>query len=77
MVDNGGAAGVFRKQFNALPPGDIRRHVLALSNAPKWKKDLWTFRFGEEFYGSWHKGQSFGNAFIAGLEWNHESHKKP
>lgn len=76
MVDCGGAASVFRKQFNVLPPGDIRRHVLALSNAPQWKKDLWTFRFGEEFFGAWHKGQSFGNAFIAGLEWNLKSHRK-
>lgn len=76
MVDNGGAASVFRKQFNVLSPGDIRRHVLALSNAPEWKKKLWTFRFGEEFYGAWHKGQSFGNAFIAGLEWNLKSHRK-
>jgi len=76
MVDNGGAASVFRKQFDVLSPGDIRRHVLALSNAPQWKKDLWTFRFGEEFFGAWHKGQSFGNAFIAGLEWNLKSHPK-
>ena len=76
MVDSGGAASVFRRQFDVLSPGDIRRHVLALSNAPKWKKDLWQFRFGDEFYGAWHKGQSFGNAFIAGLEWNLKSHKK-
>jgi len=76
MVDSGGAGSIFRKQFDVLPPGDIRRHVLALSNAPEWKKQLWTFRFGEEFFGTWHKGQSFGNAFIAGLEWNLKSHKK-
>lgn len=76
MVDNGGAASIFREQFDVLSPGDIRRHVLALSNAPKWKKQLWVFRFGIESFGAWHKGQSFGNAFIAGLEWNLKSHKK-
>lgn len=76
MVDSGGAAGALRKQFDVLPPGDIRRHILAMSNAPKWKKDLWKFRFGNEFFGAWHKGQSFANAFIAGLEWNLKSHKK-
>jgi len=76
MVDNGGAVNVFRKQFNVLPPSDIRRHVLALSNASKWKKDLWTFRFGNESYGAWHKGQNFANAFIAGLEFNLKSHSK-
>ena len=82
MVDSGGASGAFRKQFNVLPPGDIRRLVLALSNAPKWKKQLWTFRFGNEVFGiadgdiNRHKGQCFANAFIAGLEWNQKSYRK-
>lgn len=76
MVDSGGAAGALRRQFDVLPPGDIRRHILALSGAPKWKKDLWKFRFGDEHYGAWHRGQSFGNVFIAGLEWNLKSHRK-
>jgi len=78
MVDNGGAYSVFRQQFNVLPTGDIRRHVLALSNAPKWKKQLWTFRFGNETFGAntWHKGQNFANAFIAGLEWNLKDYRK-
>jgi uncharacterized cofD-like protein len=76
MVDSGGASGELRKQFDVLPSGDIRRLVLALSDAPKWKKQLWTFRFGNEFNGAWHKGHNFANAFIAGLEYNLKSHKK-
>jgi uncharacterized cofD-like protein len=76
MVDSGGASSLFREQFNVLPPADIRRHVLALSNAPKWKKQLWTFRFGNESYGAGHKGQVLSNAFIACLEYNLKSHKK-
>lgn len=82
MVDSGGASGALRGQFNVLPSGDIRRLVLALSGAPKWKKQLWTFRFGNEVFGvadgdaNRHKGQSFGNAFIAGLEWNLKSYRK-
>lgn len=80
MVDSGGASSVFRQQFDVLPPADIRRHVLALSNAPKWKKQLWTFRFGNEVFGNVdgdrHKGQVFANAFIAGLEWNLKNYRK-
>lgn len=76
MVDSGGAAGQFRERFGVLPPGDIRRHVLALSNAPKWKKQLWSFRFGNESFGVGHTGHVLSNAFIACLELNLKSHRK-
>lgn len=68
MVDNGGSTGQLRTDFNILPPGDIRRHILALSEAPDWKKEFWQFRFGHEMFDGGHKGHSFSNAFIAGLE---------
>jgi len=76
MVDSGGAAGQFRQHFNVLPPGDIRRHVLALSHAPQWKKDLWKFRFGDEVFPDGHKGHVFANAFISGLEVTFNDHRK-
>jgi len=69
MVDSGGSTGQLRRDFNVLPPGDIRRHLIALSEAPKWKKDLFAFRFGHEDFGGGHIGHSFGNVFIAGLEY--------
>jgi len=68
MVDNGGSTGQLRADFSVLPPGDIRRHILALSEAPDWKKDFWQFRFGHETFDGGHKGHSFSNVFIAGLE---------
>ena len=76
MVDNGGSSGQFRKDFNVLPPGDIRRHILALSEAPNWKKEFWQFRFGHEMFDGGHKGHSFSNAFIAGLEHNLKDYGK-
>lgn len=76
MVDNGGSAGQLRTDFDVLPPGDIRRHVLALSDAPQWKKDLWVFRFGHEVFDGGHKGHVFANAFIAGLEYNLKDYSK-
>lgn len=68
MVDNGGSTGQLREDFNVLPSGDIRRHILALSDAPEWKKKLWQFRFGHEVFDGGHKGHSFANAFICGTE---------
>lgn len=69
MVDNGGSTGQLRKDFAVLPPGDIRRHLLALSEAPDWKRELWNFRFGHEVFDGGHKGHNFANVFIGGLEY--------
>lgn len=69
MMDNGGATGQLREDFHILPPADIRRHLLVLSDAPQWKKDLWKFRFGHEEFPGGHKGHSFANVFIGGLEY--------
>lgn len=76
MVDNGGSSGQLREDFNVLPPGDIRRHILVLSEAAQWKKDLWAFRFGREVFDGGHKGHNLANAFIAGLEANLKDYDK-
>lgn len=70
MVDNGGSTGALRKEFNILPAGDIRRHLLALSEAEEWKKKLWNFRFAKNIEISpLHFGHNFANVFIGGLEY--------
>lgn len=70
MVDNGGSAGALRKEFNILPPADIRRQLLALSEAEEWKKKLWNFRFAKNLEISpLHFGHNFANVFMAGLEY--------
>ncbi|MCD6550182.1 YvcK family protein [bacterium] len=68
MVDSGGSTGWLRRELNVLPPGDLRRHILLLSNAPSWKKRLWEFRFGKEKFKGGHKGHNFANILIAALE---------
>ena len=69
MVDNGGSTGALRKEFNVLPAGDIRRHLLALSEAEEWKKKLWNFRFANNIEISpLHFGHNFANVFLGGLE---------
>lgn len=67
--DSGGSTGKLREELDILPSGDIRRHILALSNAPAWKKNLWKLRFGKEEFKGGHKGHNFGNLFLAGLEY--------
>jgi len=69
MTDSGGSTGALRKEFNVLPPGDIRRHIFALSEAEDWKKKLWQLRFANDIvFDQGHRGHSFANVFIAGLE---------
>ncbi len=69
MVDSGGSTGALRKEFDVLPPGDIRRHILALSEAEEWKRKLWSFRFANDIvFEDGHKGHNFGNVFLTALE---------
>ncbi len=70
MVDNGGSTGALRRELDVLPPGDIRRHLITLADCEEWKKKIWNLRFARdiEFPGG-HRGHSFANVFIAGLEY--------
>ncbi len=61
VADDGGSSGRIRKQFDMLPPGDIRNCLVALADASTMMRDLFQFRFEE---GSELAGHSFGNLFI-------------
>jgi len=74
MTDDGGSTGELRRTLGVLAPGDIRRHILAFSDAPVWKQKLWAMRFGSEEFGGGHKGHNFGNIFLAGLCQNLKSY---
>jgi len=66
MADDGGSTGTLREEFGILPPGDIRRALIALSDANnKTLSELFNFRFEE---GSSLKGHSLGNLLITALE---------
>ena len=66
MFDSGGSTGVLRDELGILPPGDVRRCLVALSDEQQQKvlRDLFNFRFSKE--GSLN-GHSFGNLFLAAL----------
>jgi len=63
MADDGGSTGVLRDELGALPPGDVRQCLVALSSSPK-VRDLFNYRFEE---GSL-QGHAFGNLFLTALE---------
>lgn len=66
MADDGGSTGVLREEFGILPPGDIRRALIALSNSNnKMLSDLFNYRFEE---GKSLKGHSMGNLLITALQ---------
>lgn len=60
MADDGGSSGRLRHEFGALPPGDIRNCLIALSNAPPVVEQLLQYRYDDDMLG----GHSFGNLFI-------------
>jgi len=63
MMDNGGSSGILRDEFGILPPGDVRRALVALSDS-KVMRDLFSYRFSK---GEGLNGHSFGNLFLTVL----------
>jgi uncharacterized cofD-like protein len=47
MADSGGDSGRLRDEYGLLPPGDLRRGLLALSEESQLLRDLVGFRFTE------------------------------
>lgn len=66
MFDSGGSSGVLRDEFGVLPPGDVRRCLVALSEGERAQilRDLFNYRFNG---GGGLSGHSFGNLFLVAL----------
>jgi len=67
MFDSGGSSGILRDEFGVLPPGDVRRCLMALSDGERSEilRELFNFRFEN---GGTLKGHSFGNLFLVALQ---------
>jgi uncharacterized cofD-like protein len=63
VADDGGSSGRLRKDYDMLPPGDIRNCLVALSSAEPLLTDLFSYRFDDALL----RGHSFGNLFLAVL----------
>ncbi len=65
MFDSGGSTGLLRDEFGILPPGDVRRCLIALADeSDDVLRQLFMFRFDEH---SSLQGHSFGNLFLTAL----------
>src|SRR3989344_297873 len=64
MADDGGSTGILRDQYGVLPPGDVRRALVALSEASVELRELFNYRFSSGDFA----GHSFGNLFLSTLE---------
>ena len=64
VSDDGGSSGRLRKEFNMLPPGDVRNCIVALSEDSALLSKLFQHRFEK---GTGLEGHSFGNLFLAAL----------
>src|ERR1700738_1152953 len=64
VTDDGGSSGRLRREFDVLPPGDIRNCMVALSEDSALLSRLFRYRFecGRGF-----KGPSVGNLFLMAL----------
>src|SRR6185369_17224497 len=64
VTDDGGSSGRLRREFDVLPPGDIRNCMVALSEDSALLSRLFQYRFET---GRGLKGHSFGNLFLTAL----------
>src|SRR5438552_10480961 len=64
VTDDGGSSGRLRREFDVLPPGDIRNCMVALSEDSALLSRLFQHRFQA---GRGLKGHSFGNLFLMAL----------
>ena len=64
VADDGGSSGRLREEFDMLPPGDVRKCLVALSGESALLGDLLRYRFQESGDLA---GHSFGNLFLTAL----------
>ncbi len=63
VADDGGSSGRLLEGLDILPPGDLRRCLLALSSEPTLLGELFDYRFGSSDVG----GHSLGNLILAAM----------
>jgi len=65
MVDDGWSTGRLRKEFGVIPPGDVRKCLVALANDQDLMTKVFQYRFDK---GRGISGHSLGNLLIVALE---------
>ncbi|HEY3412872.1 MAG TPA: YvcK family protein [Armatimonadota bacterium] len=65
VADDGGSSGRLMREYNVLPPGDIRNCLVALADNEGLMSDLFQYRF--EGKGEGLAGHSFGNLLLLAM----------
>ncbi|GEK90465.1 gluconeogenesis factor YvcK family protein [Alkalibacterium kapii] len=65
VADDGGSSGVLRKSFNAVPPGDLRNVLTALSEIPELQREIFQYRFRTDDRNL--SGHTIGNLIISAM----------
>jgi len=63
VADDGGSSGRLRRDLDVMPPGDLRRCLVALAD-----DDLWPAAFEHRFSAGELEGHPLGNLVLAGLD---------
>ena len=67
VADDGGSSGRLRDEFGALPPGDLRMALAALTASDEWGR-LWAQIYQHRFQGSGPlAGHAVGNLVLTAL----------
>jgi uncharacterized cofD-like protein len=64
VADDGGSSGRLRREFDMLPPGDIRNCLVAMSEDEALLAQLFQYRFSS---GRGLKGHTLGNLFLTAM----------
>lgn len=64
VMDDGASSGLIKKEFDILPPGDIRKCISALSRDESLVSEIMEYRFSE---GARFSGHTVGNIWITAL----------
>ncbi len=64
VSDDGGSSGRIREAYGILPPGDIRRSLVALSTAPALMNQLFQYRFA---HGDGLRDHNLGNLLLTAV----------
>jgi len=65
MTDDGRSTGRLRRDFNILPPGDIRNCIAALADEEQLLQKIFSYRFP---HGRGLKGHNLGNLLLVAME---------
>ena len=67
VTDDGGSSGRLREELGALPPGDIRNCMVALSEDEALMSRLFQYRFSSQEGDRSLNDHSFGNLFVTAM----------